>query len=220
MLKQAVMQLENELSISQNEILTIASRFQEQMQKGLSGQASSLKMLPSYLHAPSGDEVGSFLAFDFGGSNVRAAVVELEGKGKFQELHRLSRPLSDPESERDYRATSVTAEELFDFLAGIIQKVLTNFSADSTLTSNTSGPLALGFAFSFPYLQRRIEEGLPSVPLFRPYQRHPIHQHFMKAAGCLDCLICSGGTGGQGIIADQSSGFPWHGCIRDYDCCS
>lgn len=160
LLKQALMQLENELSISQNTILTIASSFRDHMKQGLSGRVSSLKMFPSYLQAPSGHEVGTFLAFDFGGSNARAAVVELKGVGDFLELHRLSQPLSDPVSGSDYRAATVTAEELFDYLAGIIQKVLTNFSANSTLNSGTSAIVPLGLAFSFPYRQRTIEEGL------------------------------------------------------------
>jgi len=160
LLEQVITQLENELSISQTEILTIASLFQEHMEHGLSGHLSSLKMFPSYLSAPSGCEAGTFLALDFGGSNVRAAVVELKGEGNYLELYRLSQPLSDPESGYDYRASTVTAEELFDYLAGIVQEALNNSSANSTLNSSTSGPLPLGFAFSFPYHQRRIEEGL------------------------------------------------------------
>lgn len=160
LLEQVLVQLGKELSISQSKILNIASSFQEHMEQGLSGRVSSLKMFPSYLRAPSGNEAGVFLTLDFGGSNVRAAVVELKGKRRFLELHKLARPLSDPESGRDYRAAAVTAEELFDFLAGIIQEVLTNSPANPTMNSSTSEPLPLGFAFSFPYRQRKIGEGL------------------------------------------------------------
>ncbi|GAB6154674.1 hexokinase [Desulfosporosinus burensis] len=160
LLEQVLTQLENELSISQNMILTIASRFQEHMEQGLIGLGSSLKMFPSFLQAPSGYEAGTFLALDFGGSNARAAVVELNGAGDFLELHKLSRPLSDPASGHDYRAASVTAEELFDFLAEIIHEVLTQSPANPILNSSTLGALPLGFAFSFPYRQRTIGEGL------------------------------------------------------------
>ena len=160
MLEQALTQLEKELSISQTMILKTASRFQEHMEQGLSGRESSLKMFPSYLQAPSGDETGTFLALDFGGSNARVAVVELKGEGVILESHRLSRPLSDPKSGRDYRAADVTAEELFDFVAGIIQDVLNNTLANPTLKSSTSELLSLGFAFSFPYRQEKIGEGL------------------------------------------------------------
>jgi len=160
LLEQFHKQLEGELCISPTMILTIASNFQAHMEQGLSRRESSLKMFPSYLQAPSGYETGTFLALDFGGSNARAAIVELKGEGNFLELYKLSRPLLDPDSGHDYRAASVTAEELFDFLAGIIQEVLTNSSGYITSNSSTSGPLPLGFAFSFPYRQRTIGEGL------------------------------------------------------------
>lgn len=160
MLEQVLMQLEKALSISQRQILTMASCFQEHMEQGLSGRVSSLKMFPSYLPAPSSYEVGTFLALDFGGSNARVAVVELKGDGTFLELHKLARPLLEPKSGHDYRAATVTAEELFDFLAGIIQEVLTNSPANLTLNSNASEVVPLGFAFSFPYRQQTIGEGL------------------------------------------------------------
>ncbi len=160
LLEQVLSQLEIELSISSTELLTIASSFQKHMEQGLSECNSSLKMFPSYLQAPNGCEVGTFLALDFGGSNARGAVVKLEGEGTFQEINRLSRPLLDPDSGRDYRAPDVTAEELFDFLAGILQEVFTNFlTQNPTLKSITPRPLPLGFAFSFPYRQRTIREG-------------------------------------------------------------
>ncbi|MDA8221540.1 hexokinase [Desulfosporosinus sp.] len=160
LLKQVLTQLENELSISQTQILTIAALFQAHMEQGLSGRVSSLKMFPSYLPAPSGSETGTFLAFDFGGSNLRAAVVKLKGEGNYQEQYRLARPLSEPESGRDYRSSTVTAEELFDFLAGIIQEVLNNSPENLKLSSSTSGLISLGFAFSFPYRQQKLEEGV------------------------------------------------------------
>lgn len=160
LLERVLTLLENEFSISASKILNIASSFQEHMEQGLSGHASSLKMFPSYLQAPSGHEAGTFLALDFGGSNVRAAIVELQGEGNFLELHKLAQPLIEPECGRDYCAATVTAEELFDFLAGIIQDVLTNSPTNPTLNLSTSGPLPLGFTFSFPYRQQKIEEGL------------------------------------------------------------
>jgi len=160
LLKQTLSQLEINLSISKTQILTIASIFQEHMEQGLSGSVSSLKMFPSYLQSPRGYEAGTYLALDFGGSNARSAVVELKGERNFLELHRIVQSLSDQESGHDLRASEVTAEELFDFLAGIIHKVLSDSPLSPALNSSTSEPLPLGFAFSFPYRQRRIEEGL------------------------------------------------------------
>lgn len=116
-------------------------------------------MFPSYLQAPRGNESGTFLALDFGGSNARAAVVDLKGEGKFLQFNRVVRSLSNPDSGHDLRASDVTGEELFDFLAGIIHKALSVSSFSPVLNSSTSKPVSLGFAFSFPYHQRRIGEG-------------------------------------------------------------
>lgn len=159
MLTQVLSQLEIDLTISKTHILNIASGFQDHMERGLSGSISSLKMFPSYLQAPSGKETGTFLALDLGGSNARAAIVKLQGERKFLQLHRIAQPLSEPESGRDLRSSSATAKDLFDFLAGIIHNVLSTSPLGSALNSGTSEPFPLGFAFSFPYRQQRIDEG-------------------------------------------------------------
>lgn len=154
-------EMEKELALSREAIVHIASLFREHMKKGLSGQTSSLKMLPSYLGTPTGQEKGVFLALDFGGSNVRASLVKLKGKGRFEEFSKVVRPLSDPVSGHDYRLESVTAGELFDFLTGIIHEALIN--QDVLNASDHFGmslPIPLGFSFSFPYRQQRIDQGI------------------------------------------------------------
>lgn len=160
MLEQLLASLEKEFSISSSQLATISLSFQKHMQQGLRGLASSLKMLPSYLGAPSGSETGTFLALDFGGSNARVALVTLKGEGNYLESYRLSRPLADPETGRDYRAATVTAAELFDFLAGTIQEVLTKTPARLARNPLLTEPLPLGFTFSFSYRQQKIGEGI------------------------------------------------------------
>lgn len=159
MFAQVLRKLERELSIPQTQILSIAAGFQAHLELGLNRQESSLKMFPSYLQSPNGYETGTFMALDFGGSNVRAAVIELKGEGDFLELSKRSFPLSDPDSRRDLRTSAVTAEELFDCLAEIILEVLQNSPLNPSLISGT-GPLLLGFTFSFPYCQQKLEEGV------------------------------------------------------------
>jgi len=45
----------------------------------------SQAMLPAYVFGwPSGNETGSYLAVDLGGTNLRVCLVELEGNGKFE----------------------------------------------------------------------------------------------------------------------------------------
>ena len=160
MSEQLLASLEKELSISSSQISAIALNFQKHMNQGLRGLASSLKMFPSYLGAPSGSETGTFLALDFGGSNARAALVTLKGAGNYLESYRLARPLADPETGRDYRAATVTAAELFDFLAETIQEVLAGTPARLSRNPLPTEPLPLGFAFSFSYRQQKISEGI------------------------------------------------------------
>lgn len=162
MLEQALGQLEKQLILSRTALLNTASLFREHMDKGLSGHESSLRMLPSHLGRPSGDENGIYLGLDLGGSHARVSLIKLDGNGRLEELCRQKQALVDSESGHDYRAESVTAEELFDFLAGLVQEVLTNPDTNPKLTTEVflSRPIPLGFAFSFPFRQRKIDEGI------------------------------------------------------------
>ncbi|MEG6586084.1 hexokinase [Dendrosporobacter sp. 1207_IL3150] len=123
------------------EQLFITSRlFDREISEGLANKPSSLAMLPSYLTKPTGHEQGIFLALDFGGTNVRALLVELKGCGKSTILSRVDSPLIDPDGYYDYTLPTATACELFDFLADKL----------SQLTQPTQ-EYPLGHAFSFPF---------------------------------------------------------------------
>ena len=56
-------------------------QFQNEMNLGLkdSQSGSSLKMLPSFVGKPSGNEKGTFYALDLGGTNFRVISVPLDG---------------------------------------------------------------------------------------------------------------------------------------------
>ena len=64
-----------------DEIKVIIKDFHSEMQKGLSGFESSLKMIPSFTAKAKGTEKGKFIALDLGGTNFRVIAVELDGKG-------------------------------------------------------------------------------------------------------------------------------------------
>jgi hexokinase len=68
-----------ESPLKSTKLLQISGKLQEQFTPKL--QASDICMLPSYNHKlPSGNEQGTYLALDVGGSTFRVAVVELNGK--------------------------------------------------------------------------------------------------------------------------------------------
>ena len=74
-------------------VKTIAQAFAGELEAALYRRESSLKMLPSYLSRPTGEEKGDYIAIDFGGSNVRVMAVSLCGNGRSTITKQLSRPL-------------------------------------------------------------------------------------------------------------------------------
>jgi hexokinase len=137
-LSYALQRLRDDFTISTEKLRSISTSFLREMTEGLAGRPSSLAMLPSYLTQPSGQETGTFLALDFGGTNVRALSVKLLGEGRFQILARQSLPLVDPASNYNFISEAARAEDLFDFLACQLAKLT---------DSNTV--YLLGHCFSF-----------------------------------------------------------------------
>jgi len=138
--------LENLFTISLKDIKVIITDFHAEMQKGLSGYESSLKMIPSFVDRPKGDEHGSFIALDLGGTNFRVLAVELDGK-RNATVRAVSKFVIP---KKEMRGTGV---QLFDFIVGCIDSFLTENSIDRKKLYN------LSFTFSFPVEQTTIAAG-------------------------------------------------------------
>ncbi len=134
--------VERQFAITSAEAAAIAGRFRAAMAAGLAGEPSTLKMLPSHLGLPAGDERGLFLALDFGGTNVRVQLVELCGHGRWLVRRQIAAPLRDPAGAYDYTAAATSGEQLFAFLADQIAAL----AADGC-------DYLLGHTFSFPCRQ-------------------------------------------------------------------
>lgn len=120
----------------------------EEMEKGLSGRPSSLAMIPSYTDIPSGQESGTYLAIDFGGTNLRCLVFKL-----------LANKIIDQNSRsRLLDAATPTGEELFSSITDFIISFLGE-NASLVGQASTSSPIYTGFTFSFPVSQTSISEG-------------------------------------------------------------
>ena len=131
-------------TIDDDTLRRIADDFRANMCAGLSGEkGATLRMLRSYAGLPSGKEHGSFLALDFGGTNVRALRILLKGGGEYEVLSKVAKPLTLP-GVYDYVSADATAEEMFDFLAEII---------DEAIEGNRTTKYLLGHTFSFPSQQ-------------------------------------------------------------------
>jgi hexokinase len=144
-LESALQKLQTEMTISTEDVIEIARKFTEELVAGLAGKDSSLKMLPSYVATPTGQETGEFLALDFGGTNVRVLLAELFSKGKFEVKASIAKPLKDPNGRYDYIYSKASGTQLFDFIAELIAEI-----------AKPGIKYPLGHTFSFPSQQKSI----------------------------------------------------------------
>ena len=138
--------LEKLFYISTDDINIIIKNFHSEIQKGLSGYESSLKMIPSFVDRPKGNEEGEFIALDLGGTNFRVLAVELDGKGGTS-VPAVSRYVI---KKKDIQGTG---EQLFDFIA----KSIKHFMEQNDISFEEK--LELAFTFSFPVEQTNIAAG-------------------------------------------------------------
>lgn len=138
--------LETLFSVSENDMRAMIRDFHVEMKKGLRGDDGSLKMIPSFIDRPKGDEKGQFLALDLGGTNFRVLAVILDGKGRAV-VPAAGKFAIPPEHMRG------TGVALFDFIAGCIDRFLIENRIDRSRTHD------LAFTFSFPVEQTAIAAG-------------------------------------------------------------
>ena len=140
-------ELIEEFTLCCDDLINIAASFRSDLETGLTEpEDSSLKMLHSYLTLPTGDEEGDYLALDFGGTNLRVLLIRLLGKGKYEVLKKVAKPLAVP-GEYDFICQDAHADELFDFIADMVAEAVADEPEKEYL---------LGHTFSFPSKQTDI----------------------------------------------------------------
>ena len=119
--------------------------FHRQMRLGLAGTPESLQMLPTYCPLPTGNETGTFLALDMGGTNLRVLSVHMDGKGGIGHGRINQHAIPD-------NVMTGTADSLFGFIAARIREfALQHLSHERRYR--------LGFTFSFPVEQHSLASG-------------------------------------------------------------
>uniref|UniRef100_A0A8C6RKI1 Hexokinase-3 n=2 Tax=Nannospalax galili TaxID=1026970 RepID=A0A8C6RKI1_NANGA len=127
------------------QLIVVQAQMREAMIRGLQGEASSLRMLPTYVRAtPDGSERGDFLALDLGGTNFRVLLVRV-AKGSVQITNQV---YSIPEC-----VAQGSGQELFDHIVDCI----VDFQQRQGLSGQS---LPLGFTFSFPCKQLGLDQGI------------------------------------------------------------
>ena len=130
-----------EFTVNGEQLHEIAADFRYDLVKGLENpKESSLRMLKSYVGLPTGKETGEYLALDFGGTNVRVLRIRLEGEGKFEIVKKVAKPLR-VEGVYDFVGVGSTAEQMFDFIAELV---------DEAVEGDHETKYLLGHTFSFP----------------------------------------------------------------------
>lgn len=134
----------SEFHATKEMLIQVAENFKKDLQIGLKDpKSSSMRMLKSYVGLPTGNEKGEFLALDFGGTNVRVLRYRLEGKGNSEIIKHVAEPLIIA-GQYDYVGKGSTAEQMFDFIAKLI---------DETIEGDRNTKFYLGHTFSFPSSQ-------------------------------------------------------------------
>ncbi|KAF9541083.1 glucokinase [Mortierella hygrophila] len=153
----ALADLTEEFTLSTAQLEHLTAAFIDQMQSGLAGdhKSSDLAMIPTFVSGRlDGQERGSYLALDLGGTNFRVCLITLKGNHDVE-----------PNSE-SFKVTEHLQEahisELMDFIAISIKDFITREHISSKIAKHrsNSNTLELGFTFSFPVTQTAIDAGM------------------------------------------------------------
>uniref|UniRef100_A0A8C2DNK8 Hexokinase-2 n=1 Tax=Cyprinus carpio TaxID=7962 RepID=A0A8C2DNK8_CYPCA len=139
------------LRLDRAQLLEVKRRMEEEMKRGLAKSthaAAAVKMLPTFVRStPDGTERGDFLALDLGGTNFRVLLVRVRsGKRRSVEMH--NKIYTIPQD-----ITQGTGDELFDHIVHCIADFLEYMGMKGA-------SLPLGFTFSFPCHQTRLDQGI------------------------------------------------------------
>ncbi|KAJ6556389.1 hexokinase [Mycena capillaripes] len=132
----------------------LVKAFTKALDLGLTKPKQVVPMEPTFVFGwPSRQEQGDFLTLDLGGTNLRVCLVTLQGEGKC-EITQSKYQLKDEQKQEE-------GQKLFDFCAECLKKFI-----DAHLTDENGGlqpkpgeNLPLGFTFSYPCSQERIDHG-------------------------------------------------------------
>lgn len=123
-------------------LLTLSRRLQAELLEHM--QFSPQCMLPSFNYElPSGQERGTYLAVEVGGSNLRVALVDLRGRAAGKRACGIRRNVITPIPEGVKAAEGYT---FFDWMAKQIRHML----EEEGETRDGAPPMRMGVAWSFP----------------------------------------------------------------------
>jgi hexokinase len=176
-LEQEVEKLDGEFWVSGKKLKEIVERFQKELDQGalmaaMSGSSATLtvfaglhkngKSIPmnlTWVHGmPSGKEKGTFLTLDLGGTNLRVCKVTLHGDEADPETPKTKSTLAQEQYKLPGQIKTSNADELWTYVADKVKTFLQDKGLDKTYTRQR--PMPLGFTFSYPATQERIDHAI------------------------------------------------------------
>ncbi|KAE8145388.1 hexokinase-domain-containing protein [Aspergillus avenaceus] len=148
-LLEQIKHFEDVFTVDGAKLKQIVDHFVKELEKGLSVEGGNIPMNVTWVMGfPDGDEQGTFLALDMGGTNLRVCEITLtKEKGAFditQSKYRM------PDELR-----TGTAEELWEYIADCLQQFIESHHENEKVSK-----LPLGFTFSYPATQEYIDHGV------------------------------------------------------------
>lgn len=129
-------------------------------------QSDTACMLPSFCHTlPTGQERGTFIALDLGGSTFRVALVELSTRSSINGGMEIKHMTVNKINEK---IRQLGAADFFAWMAGRIQDMLYQCNA-ATLVEGE--PIAIGLAWSFP-VEQTSHQGGTVQPMGKGFRAH------------------------------------------------
>ncbi|KAF7727021.1 glucokinase [Apophysomyces ossiformis] len=148
-------QLENDFLLPTEKLKPIFNGFMNEYKVGLRTPSKGLAtMIPSFVtKLPNGNERGTFLSLDLGGTNLRISAVELKGNGQVEVLELKRCPSIELKTGK--------GSVFFDWIADAVEELVTQkakhlFTADQVTGKET---LSLGVCWSFPVDQTSVARG-------------------------------------------------------------
>ncbi|OCT52559.1 Hexokinase [Cladophialophora carrionii] len=144
--------LEQLFTVDTAMLKTISDRFGEELQAGLEGKGDIPMNITWVTSSPTGRETGTYLTIDLGGTNLRVCLItltdEMGGHDTKQEKYTLPKDIK-----------TGTADQLFEHIADHLSEFLTEHVKDDE-AARDDGRIPLGFTFSYPATQDRIDHGI------------------------------------------------------------
>ncbi|CAM0136434.1 unnamed protein product [Umbelopsis sp. WA50703] len=139
-------QLRSSFALPREKLEPIVQGFVDETKHGLKTPSKGLAtMIPSFVTSlPTGNEVGTYMALDLGGTNLRVSAVHLLGNGQV-EVFEVKRNATD-------ELKSGPGDAFFDWMADAVKELITDKGKHLFKPSQVNGTetLSLGVCWSFP----------------------------------------------------------------------